>query len=157
MKVCSSALLLLLGALLPHYATAQDQNETSTLTTPVNSTIISTGLGNTTNPANFPTDSGTWSLLGQSGIPAVHLQLVSPTVMHVINRVELTSPYLPGGTGPYSALFDLTSNKATLVPLVHGQPGCATGGLLPNGTLITTGGKIGGVSVYYYRAVELCM
>ncbi|RUS19300.1 glyoxal oxidase N-terminus-domain-containing protein [Endogone sp. FLAS-F59071] len=142
MKVCLSALLLC--ALLPHYATAQ--TETTSLTTPANGTIISTGLGNTTNPANFPTDTGKWDVIGQSGVPAVHLALVSPTKMQIINRVETTSPYLPGGTGPYTALYDLTNNQATLIPLVHGQPGCSTGGLLPNGTLITTGGKIGGAT-----------
>ncbi|OZJ01858.1 hypothetical protein BZG36_05153 [Bifiguratus adelaidae] len=95
-------------------------------------------------PTTFPQLNGTWQVIGKSGIPGVHLALLTPTKMMIINRVDTASPFLPGYTSPYSSLYDLTTNSFDLIPFLKGQPGCATGVFHTNGTLVTTGGKIGG-------------
>lgn len=136
---------LLTSALIP---TVRSQTETENNDLPDNNTVTNVPPIKIPKPdvTKFPTAEGSWATIGKSGIPGVHLALISPTKMMIINRVDTPSPLLPGSTSPFTSLYDLTTNQFDLIPFLRGQPGCATGVFLTNGTLVTTGGKIGGLT-----------
>jgi len=141
--LCGITILAFAFAFIPAVRT---QTETENNDIPNNQTTLPQNLPPIPrpDPSKFSTAGGTWEVIGKSGIPAVHLALLSPTKMMIINRVDTPSSFLPGGTSPFTSLYDLTTNQFDLIPFLRGQPGCATGVFLTNGTLVTTGGKIGG-------------
>ncbi|KAG0211174.1 glyoxal oxidase N-terminus-domain-containing protein [Mortierella sp. GBAus27b] len=82
---------------------------------------------------------GSFRVIGDSGVAAQHIALVSPTRMLIIDKAEANPPKLPNGLSAYNAEYDLETNEFRVLD-VQTNTFCSGGGFLPNGTLISAGG-----------------
>ena len=82
---------------------------------------------------------GAFRVIGNTGVTAQHIALVTPTKMLIIDRAEANPPKLPSGTSAYTAEYDLVTNEYRVLE-VQTNTFCSGGGFLPNGTLISAGG-----------------
>ncbi|KAG0318128.1 hypothetical protein BGZ99_005853 [Dissophora globulifera] len=82
---------------------------------------------------------GAFKVIGDSGVAAQHIALVTPTKMLIIDKAEANPPKLPSGTSAYNVEYDLVTNEYRLLE-VQTNTFCSGGGFLPNGTLISAGG-----------------
>ncbi|KAG9319394.1 hypothetical protein KVV02_005394 [Mortierella alpina] len=82
---------------------------------------------------------GEFKIVGETGVAAQHIALVTPTKMLIIDKAEANPPKLPDGSSAYNAEYDLTTNDYRVLE-VQSNTFCSGGGFLPNGTLISAGG-----------------
>ncbi|KAF8924633.1 hypothetical protein BGZ58_001590, partial [Dissophora ornata] len=82
---------------------------------------------------------GAFKVIGNSGVTAQHIALVTPTKMLIIDRAEDNPPKLPSGNLAYNAEYDLVKNEYRVLE-VQTNTFCSGGGFLPNGTMISAGG-----------------
>ncbi|KAF9994616.1 hypothetical protein BGZ65_009753, partial [Modicella reniformis] len=82
---------------------------------------------------------GAFKVVGNSGVAAQHIALVTPTRMLIIDKAEANPPKLPSGSSAYNAEYDLVKNEIRLLE-VKTNTFCSGGGFLPNGTMISAGG-----------------
>jgi hypothetical protein len=101
--------------------------------------------------------SGEWQLLhANMGVSAMHMQLLPGDLVLMFDRTDTgpsnlslpaLTPCAASPTGPdctaHSVLLDLRSNTLHPYPLTT-NPWCSSGALLPNGTLLQTGGFASG-------------
>lgn len=83
--------------------------------------------------------NGKFEIVGNTGVAAQHIALVTPTKMLIIDKAEANPPKLPDGSSAYNAEYDLTTNTYRVLE-VQTNTFCSGGGFLPNGTLISAGG-----------------
>ncbi|GBC01261.1 hypothetical protein RclHR1_04110013 [Rhizophagus clarus] len=85
---------------------------------------------------------GTWNLVGDSGVSAMHAVVISSRKVIFIDRLEQNHLLRPDGLAAISAEYDLETNQAR--PLtVYTNTFCSAGSFLANGTLIEAGGSNG--------------
>ncbi|KAF9340644.1 hypothetical protein BGX26_008923, partial [Mortierella sp. AD094] len=82
---------------------------------------------------------GSFEVVGNSGVTAQHIVLVTPTKMLIIDRAEENPPKLPNGKSAYNVEYDLVKNDYRVLE-VQTNTFCSGGGFLPNGTVISAGG-----------------
>lgn len=82
---------------------------------------------------------GSFKVVGDTGVAAQHIALVSPTKMLILDKAENNPAKLPDGTAAYNVEYDLTTNQYRVLE-VQTNTFCSGGGFLPNGTLISGGG-----------------
>ncbi|KAI9241778.1 MAG: glyoxal oxidase N-terminus-domain-containing protein [Podila humilis] len=82
---------------------------------------------------------GSFKVVGDTGVAAQHIALVSPTKMLILDKAENNPAKLPDGTAAYNVEYDLTTNTFRVLE-VQTNTFCSGGGFLPNGTLISGGG-----------------
>ncbi|KAI7825370.1 glyoxal oxidase N-terminus-domain-containing protein [Gamsiella multidivaricata] len=82
---------------------------------------------------------GAFKVVGDSGVAAQHISLVTPTRMLIIDKAEANPPKLPDGTSAYNVEYDLVKNEYRVLE-VQTNTFCSGGGFLPNGTMISAGG-----------------
>ncbi|KAG0011082.1 hypothetical protein BGZ80_000967, partial [Entomortierella chlamydospora] len=82
---------------------------------------------------------GSFKVVGDSGVAAQHIVLVTPTKMLIIDKAEANPPKLPSGTSAYNVEYDLVKNDFRVLE-VQTNTFCSGGGFLPNGTMISAGG-----------------
>ncbi|KAF9113460.1 hypothetical protein BGX27_001524 [Mortierella sp. AM989] len=82
---------------------------------------------------------GSFKVVGDTGVAAQHIALVTPTKMLIIDKAEANPPKLPSGTSAYNAEYDLVKNEYRVLE-VQTNTFCSGGGFLPNGTMISAGG-----------------
>jgi hypothetical protein len=90
---------------------------------------------------------GAFKVVGNTGVAAQHIALVTPTKMLIIDKAEANPVKLPNGLSAYNAEYDLVSNNVRLLD-VQTNTFCSGGGFLPNGTMISAGGAEARVSFY---------
>ncbi|KAJ7636284.1 glyoxal oxidase precursor [Roridomyces roridus] len=83
-----------------------------------------------------------WSLVqnGTTGIVAVELITISPTLMLMYDRDDGNPLLLPDGSQAWTALWNLDTNTATPLSTLT-DPFCAGGAFLSNGTLVSIAGN----------------
>ncbi|KAF9320719.1 hypothetical protein BG003_005170 [Podila horticola] len=82
---------------------------------------------------------GSFRVVGETGVAAQHIALVSPTKMLILDKAENNPAKLPDNTAAYNVEYDLTTNTYRVLE-VQTNTFCSGGGFLPNGTLISGGG-----------------
>ncbi|KAG0364432.1 hypothetical protein BGX24_004605 [Mortierella sp. AD032] len=82
---------------------------------------------------------GAFKVVGNTGVAAQHIALVTPTKMLIIDKAEANPVKLPSGISAYNVEYDLTTNNIRLLD-VKTNTFCSGGGFLPNGTMISAGG-----------------
>ncbi|KAG0331301.1 hypothetical protein BG004_001732 [Podila humilis] len=82
---------------------------------------------------------GSFRVLGDTGVAAQHIALVTPTKMLILDKAENNPAKLADGTAAYNVEYDLTTNQYRTLE-VQTNTFCSGGGFLPNGTLISGGG-----------------
>ncbi|KAI8596540.1 glyoxal oxidase N-terminus-domain-containing protein [Dissophora ornata] len=82
---------------------------------------------------------GAFKVIGETGVAAQHIALVTPTKMLIIDKAEANAPKLPSGTSAYNVEYDLVKNEYRVLE-VQTNTFCSGGGFLPNGTMISAGG-----------------
>ncbi|KAI1317399.1 hypothetical protein EDD11_008463 [Mortierella claussenii] len=82
---------------------------------------------------------GAFKVVGDSGVAAQHIALVTPTKMLIIDKAEANPVKLPSGTSAYNVEYDLVKNDFRVLE-VQTNTFCSGGGFLPNGTMISAGG-----------------
>ncbi|KAF9415402.1 hypothetical protein BGZ76_004800 [Entomortierella beljakovae] len=93
-----------------------------------------------TKPAPVPSQpKGSFKVIGDTGVAAQHIALVSPTKMLIIDKAEANPVKLPSGTSAYNVEYDLVKNDFRVLE-VQTNTFCSGGGFLPNGTMISAGG-----------------
>ena len=102
--------------------------------------MLSDTTSNDGKPKPIPSlPKGAFKVVGQTGVAAQHIVLISPTKMLIIDKAEANPPKLPNGRSAYNAEYDLIRNDFR--PLeVRTNTFCSGGGFLPNGTFISGGG-----------------
>ncbi|KAF9198620.1 hypothetical protein BGZ49_000501 [Haplosporangium sp. Z 27] len=100
-------------------------------------TSDSTTNGKAKPVASLP--KGAFKVVGNSGVAAQHIALVTPTKMLIIDKAEANPPLLPDGYHAYNVEYDLVKNDFRVLE-VQTNTFCSGGGFLPNGTLISAGG-----------------
>lgn len=91
---------------------------------------------------------GAFKVVGNTGVAAQHIALVTPTKMLIIDKAEANPVKLPSGISAYNAEYDLVTNNIRLLD-VSTNTFCSGGGFLPNGTMISAGGAEARVSVHF--------
>ncbi|CAI2189951.1 1030_t:CDS:2 [Funneliformis geosporum] len=88
------------------------------------------------------TTLGTWKVVGDSGVSAMHAVVVAPRKVIFIDRLEQNHLKKPDGLAAISSEYDLDTNLVR--PLsVYTNTFCSAGSFLANGTLIEAGGSTG--------------
>ncbi|KAF8945822.1 hypothetical protein BGZ47_001899 [Haplosporangium gracile] len=82
---------------------------------------------------------GAFKVVGNTGVAAQHIALVTPTKMLIIDKAEANPVKLPSGLSAYNAEYDLVTNNIRLLDVTT-NTFCSGGGFLPNGTMISAGG-----------------
>ncbi|ORZ28325.1 glyoxal oxidase N-terminus-domain-containing protein [Lobosporangium transversale] len=82
---------------------------------------------------------GSFKVVGETGVAAQHIALVTPTKMLIIDKAEANPAKLPSGTSAYNVEYDLVKNQYRVLE-VKTNTFCSGGGFLPNGTMISAGG-----------------
>ncbi|KAG9324871.1 hypothetical protein KVV02_003278 [Mortierella alpina] len=82
---------------------------------------------------------GAFKIVGDTGVAAQHIALVTPTKMLIIDKAENNPAKLPDGRAAHAAEYDLETNQIRVLD-VDTNTFCSGGGFLPNGTLISAGG-----------------
>lgn len=92
-------------------------------------------------PAPVNANPGSIAIVGQSGVPAMHVALAQNGRAIFIDKVEnYTQLVLPDGYYAYSAEYDPVTNEA--VPLSYKTNAFCSGGIfMANGTLLNVGGN----------------
>ncbi|CAG8453981.1 14976_t:CDS:2 [Cetraspora pellucida] len=85
--------------------------------------------------------AGTFEIIGETGVGAMHAALVRPTKVVIIDRVELNAAQTDNGTSAFSSEYDLLTNKYRVLNLAT-NTFCSAGSFMPNGTLLETGGDV---------------
>ncbi|KAF0441398.1 galactose oxidase [Gigaspora margarita] len=96
------------------------------------------------NPVNLnerDQSAGTFEIIGETGVGAMHASLVRPTKMLIIDRAELNTAKTSDGQSALSTEYDLLTNKYRVLNL-HTNTFCSAGAFMSNGTLIETGGDV---------------
>ncbi|KAF9583414.1 hypothetical protein BGW38_009530 [Lunasporangiospora selenospora] len=102
--------------------------------------VLDEGLTPAGKPRPVPSQpKGSFKVIGNSGVAAQHIALVTPTKMLIIDKAENNPPKLPNGKAAYNAEYDLETNQYRVLD-VQTNTFCSGGGFLPNGTLISAGG-----------------
>jgi len=85
-----------------------------------------------------PSPAG-WNFVqnGTTGIVALEAIVVSPTLAVLFDRVQ-NDPLQINGAGAWGVLWNFETNTATPLSLLS-DSFCASGGLLSNGTLVSSG------------------
>ncbi|CAI2179308.1 1780_t:CDS:2 [Funneliformis geosporum] len=88
------------------------------------------------------TSLGTWQIVGESGVNAMHAFLVSARKVVFVDKLEGNALKRPDGISAISAEYDLDKNEAR--PLsIYTNTFCSAGAWLGNGTLVEAGGDNG--------------
>ncbi|KAF9952661.1 hypothetical protein BGZ72_006025 [Mortierella alpina] len=82
---------------------------------------------------------GAFKIVGDTGVAAQHIALVTPTKVLIIDKAENNPAKLPDGRAAHAAEYDLETNLIRVLD-VDTNTFCSGGGFLPNGTLISAGG-----------------
>jgi len=92
-------------------------------------------------PAPVNANPGSIAIVGQSGVPAMHVALAQNGRAIFIDKVEnYTQLVLPDGYYAYSAEYDPVTNEA--VPVSYKTNAFCSGGIfMANGTLLNVGGN----------------
>ncbi|KAK5717124.1 hypothetical protein LTR15_009013 [Elasticomyces elasticus] len=92
-------------------------------------------------PAPKNANPGSFKVVGQSGVPAMHAALMPNGRVVFLDKVEdYTQVKLSNGHYAYSAEYDPVSNN--YIPLAYRTNAfCSGGSFLPNGTLLNVGGN----------------
>jgi len=97
---------------------------------------------------------GSFKVVGNTGVAAQHIALVTPTKMLIIDKAEANPVKLPSGISAYNAEYDLVTNNIRLLD-VQTNTFCSGGGFLPNGTMISAGGAEARVSSFLWSLFSL--
>lgn len=101
---------------------------------------LTNGPGANGKPRPIPSlPKGAFKVVGNTGVAAQHIALVTPTKMLIIDKAEANPVKLPSGLSAYNAEYDLVTNNIRLLD-VSTNTFCSGGGFLPNGTMISAGG-----------------
>ncbi|KAF9326435.1 hypothetical protein BGZ91_001936, partial [Linnemannia elongata] len=101
---------------------------------------LTNGSGANGKPRPIPSlPKGAFKVVGNTGVAAQHIALVTPTKMLIIDKAEANPVKLPSGLSAYNAEYDLVTNNIRLLD-VSTNTFCSGGGFLPNGTMISAGG-----------------
>ncbi|PKY24809.1 galactose oxidase [Rhizophagus irregularis] len=101
---------------------------------------------------NSDNSLGTWKIVGDSGVSAMHAVLIAPRKVIFIDRLEQNHLKRPDGLAAISSEYDLDTNQAR--PLtVYTNTFCSAGSFLGNGTLIEAGGS-GGDDLNYRSGLQ---
>ncbi|KAJ1686189.1 hypothetical protein LUZ63_017579 [Rhynchospora breviuscula] len=115
---------------------------------PTSGNIFSSLFSSPTATRNSPGTAGEWRLLSSNiGIVAMHMQLLPDNRLLTFDRTDFGLSNLTFRDCPYyfldctahSLLFDISINTITPLPL-QSDPWCSSAALLPNGSLLQTGG-----------------
>lgn len=83
---------------------------------------------------------GKWKYVGNTGVSAMHLTLIRPTKVLIIDKAGINPEALvSNGRYAYSTLYDLTTNTYRVLNLFT-NTFCSAGAYLANGTMVETGG-----------------
>ncbi|CAG8657068.1 14512_t:CDS:2 [Funneliformis caledonium] len=86
------------------------------------------------------TSSGEWKFVGKTGVSAMHMTLIRPTKVLIIDKAGRNpEALLSKGRYAYSTLYDLSTNTYRILSL-HTNTFCSAGAYLANGTMVETGG-----------------
>ncbi|PKY52668.1 hypothetical protein RhiirA4_547280 [Rhizophagus irregularis] len=116
-----SALFTLAFVLLSNESDAQLTNVKKSVLAPLNK-----------NPGSF-------KVVGNSGIAAMHIVVTSPTKIVIIDKVEKNPIKQKDGRVAVSVEYDIPTNKKRVLNL-NTNTFCSAGAFLGNGTLVHTGG-----------------
>ncbi|KAK3847612.1 MAG: hypothetical protein J3R72DRAFT_353274, partial [Linnemannia gamsii] len=58
---------------------------------------------------------GAFKVVGNTGVAAQHIALVTPTKMLIIDKAEANPVKLPSGISAYNVEYDLTTNNIRLL------------------------------------------
>lgn len=97
---------------------------------------------------------GAFKVVGNTGVAAQHIALVTPTKMLIIDKAEANPVKLPSGNSAYNAEYDLVTNNIRLLDVTT-NTFCSGGGFLPNGTMISAGGAEARVSLHFFLFISL--
>lgn len=92
--------------------------------------------------ATVTAQGGTWKIVGNSGVTAMHMVLAAPQRLLIIDKAENNpAALIPGGNGltGWSAEYNLDTNKFRVLPLTT-NTFCSAGAFLGNGTFVSTAG-----------------
>jgi len=88
------------------------------------------------------TAQGTWKVVGNSGVTAMHMVLVAPQRLLIIDKAEDNpAAFIPGAGGQtgWTAEYNLDTNKFRILPITT-NTFCSAGAFLSNGTFVSTAG-----------------
>uniref|UniRef100_A0A1D1YFG3 Galactose oxidase n=1 Tax=Anthurium amnicola TaxID=1678845 RepID=A0A1D1YFG3_9ARAE len=89
---------------------------------------------------NSSATDGKWEFVGKTGVSAMHMTLIRPTKVLIIDKAGINPEALiSNGKYAYSTLYDLTTNTYRVLSL-HTNTFCSAGAYLANGTMVETGG-----------------
>ncbi|KAJ7744986.1 copper radical oxidase [Mycena maculata] len=86
-----------------------------------------------------PAEKWTLEQIGSTGVSAMQLAIISPTLALIIDKVE-HNPLTIGGHPAWAALYDLDTHAVTPLSMLSNSF-CAGGSFLGNGTLVNVGGN----------------
>ncbi|KAF9175163.1 hypothetical protein BGX21_007500 [Mortierella sp. AD011] len=93
-----------------------------------------------TNSKPIPTlPKGSFKVIGDTGVAAQHIALVTPKKMVIIDKAENNPAKLPDGRAAHAVEYDIDTNEYRVLDVAT-NTFCSGGGFLPNGTLISGGG-----------------
>ncbi|KAK9464585.1 glyoxal oxidase N-terminus-domain-containing protein [Lipomyces arxii] len=97
--------------------------------------------GETTAQIAVGDDAGTFDIVGQSGVPAMHAALLPNGRVVFLDKVEdYTQALLPSGYFAYSSEYDPDTNTYTALTY-RTNAFCSAGAFLANGDLVSVGGN----------------
>ncbi|KAG0362315.1 hypothetical protein BGZ54_008686 [Gamsiella multidivaricata] len=82
---------------------------------------------------------GSFKVVGETGVAAQHIALVTPTKMLIIDKIENNPAKLPNGQAAHTVEYDIETNEYRVLDVAT-NTFCSGGGFLPNGTMISAGG-----------------
>ncbi|GBB85579.1 hypothetical protein RclHR1_12070010 [Rhizophagus clarus] len=82
---------------------------------------------------------GSFEVVGDSGVAAMHIVLTAPTKIVIIDKVENNPLKQKDGRAAISVEYDIQTNKKRVLNL-NTNTFCSAGAFLGNGTLVHTGG-----------------
>ncbi|KAF3330973.1 galactose oxidase-like protein [Carex littledalei] len=115
---------------------------------PTSGNTFSSLFSSPTATINSPATAGEWRLLSDSiGIVAMHMQLLPGNRLLTFDRTDFGLSNLSFPNCPFffldctahSLLYDISKNTISPLPLLS-DPWCSSAALLPNGSLLQTGG-----------------
>ncbi|CAG8560507.1 10189_t:CDS:2 [Paraglomus brasilianum] len=88
----------------------------------------------------FVSAQGSWKVVGNTGVAAMHAILVAPDRVLIIDKAESSDATLPDGSIGWSCEYHLDTNTYRVLPLTT-NTFCSAGAFLGNGTFMSTAGS----------------